>query len=469
MAGDPVGRGVFTRRRLLRDAGAAIGLSASAATAGCLFASSAGASRSFQSELVDTSSNLTPSFLTAYSCDPSALRDGVGSDDALPEIAAGLLSNVDQQITGASVDDLERLTGQYGQNGGHTGGDLQFVRPSASHLVATGDVDVDAVSAWLSGRDAVTDLGAADGYRRYGTGGSIPEAFVVDASTFAYGNRDGADVDASVIAGDAIRALENAGGPGSAADGGGDAGRSGLQSYAPELFAVVDAVEGDTVRFATQFDLVAERPDTGTPAYDDVAASVMAAGVGATVDADEGTADVERVLRYRRDETPTVDAVERAFETVASDGEDPLGEADWSVSRDGRTVSAAATVDVERLRATPTALRAAFPIAAFEEITRPIDPRALGREAAPRVAWEPSVFEDGRVRIVHGSGSDVEDLVVQYDADGATMEERWDGPVTSGDAFETERAPEPDSRFDLVWGPGTANETILLRFALPSA
>lgn len=463
---------MYTRRRLLRDGAAATGLSVSAATAGCLFSTDAGSARDFPAELVDTSRNITPSFLTAYTCDPPALRDGVGSDDVLPGIAVQLLSNVDNLTSDTSIDDLDRLTGQYGRSGGHSGSDLQFVRPSATHLVASGSIDVEAVSRWLSTQDGVSNLGSDRGYRRYGAGDDVPEAFVVDASALGYGTRDNVGVDSTAIATDAIDALEDA-----SSDGGSDDGAtagSGIESYAPDLLAVVEALEGDTVSFATQFDLVAERPDTGTPAYDDVAASVLAAGVGATVDAtgDGGTVDVERALRYRRGRAPSVESVEAALDRAADagstdDDQRPLATADWSVDRSGRTVVASATVDGRLVREHPGALRSAFPSATFEDVTEPIDPRTMGREPAPRVEWEPSLHDDGRVRIVHGGGSEVEDLVVHYDANGASIEEQWDGPVTSDDEFETEQAPDPDTLFDLVWAPGTADETILLRFELP--
>lgn len=431
-----------SRRRFLRDA---VGVAAASSLAGCSFANGSESTRSWLADVADTRATFGPSFLTAYTCDPVVLRDELGTEEPLPQLARNLLANVAANVDGTAVDDVDRLTGQFGQDGGHTGEDLQVVRPGGAHVLATGDVDVDSATTWLSGLEATDDLGEADGFHRYGTGGDVPEAFVVDDGHVGYGNRQGLEVESEPIADAAVEAV------------GDDAP---VRDLAPALAAVADEAAGDAFTIATQFDLVAERPDTGTAAFDAVASSLLAAGVSVDVDGSDCT--VERLLRYRRDEAPSVDAVEDAL-AEAAETDAPLADADWSVRRSDRTVVTSTTVQVQRVGNRPEALRSAFPIPALEGLSLPIDPRTLGRTAPPRVSWEPALDEEGRLRIVHGGGPAVEDLVVRYVADGEDVEAAWSGPVEADDAFTTERPPDGGTLVDLVWAPGTVDETILLR------
>lgn len=450
---------VYTRRRFLRSCGTAGSLAAASALAGCL-GSSDDEAHGFRDDLVDTSETVAPSFLTAYDCDPVTLRDGLGGIDALPSLATDLLANVDEHVTGTTAEDVDRLSGQYGQDGGHDGGDLQFVRPNASQVSMRGSIDADSVAAWLDGHQATTDLGEDRGFRRYGTGGDTPEAFVADGAAFAYGTRQGVASDATTIADATIDALA-----GDGSDNGNGPGAGGVSAYAPDLLAVADELGDDPFRLATQFDLVAERPDTGVDAYDAVAASVLSAGVGAAVDGTD--VRVERVLRYRRDRAPAVGTVEDALERAADEqAVRPLAGAGWNVRRSGRTVTTSTTVDASLVGQNPSALRTAFPIDAFGDVTETIDPRTLGRDAPPRADWRPAMTDDGAIEVVHAGGPAVEDLHVRYERDGETVEAPWEGPVDTDDRFVTDGAPDAGSLFDLVWASGTANETILLRVEL---
>lgn len=438
---------MYTRRRLLRECGCGIAAATGAAAAGCL-SDEAEPARSYLAEIADTRPDVVSTFTSTWTSDPAALHDAIGRFDPVPELGRRLLSNVEENVAGASVEDVDRLTGQYGQVGGVPDGDVQIVRPSAGHVLATGGIDVAAVTDWLRPIDATEYLGADSGFERFGTDGSQREAFVVGDSHLGYGFRQGVETESGAIADAAIDALDDA---------------APVRELAPELAAVADAAGGETITAATQFDLVAERPDTGTPEYDAIAGSLLAAGTSATIDGEE--AAVERLLQYRRDREPGVEAVETAFDRAASDDE-PLSNADWSVRREDRTIVAEATVPLSDVRAAPDALRTAFPIPALEDVTRPIDPGALGRDPPPRVNWRPSQTDDGEVTIAHGGGTAVSDLVVAYTADGDRREESWSGAVESGDEFTTAAPPDAGTFLDLVWAQETPNETILLRIQL---
>lgn len=439
---------MHTRRCLLRDS---VAVAAASATAGCLFANGSETDRDVLADVVDTRPTVVPSFLTAYSCDPVALRDEFGGDRALPDVGRNWLSNVVANAGDTALEDVDRLAGQHGRDGGHSGGDLQVVRPAARHVLAAGSVDRDGATAWLDGLDATENLGANRGFDRYGTGGDVPEAFVVDDGHLGYGNRSGVDVEPADVAADAV-------------DGTGE--DAPVRDVAPPLAAVADEASGDAFWIATQFHLVAERPATDASAYDDVAASLLGAGAGASVDGSDCT--VERLLYYRRDGAPSVDAVEAALSRAADDDR-PLADADWRVRREDRTIVTTASIPLADLGDDLTRLRTVFPIPALEDVATPIDPRTLGRDAPPRVRWDPALTEDGELRIVHAGGPDVENVVVRYVADGESVEEQWSGPVATDDEFVTGQPPDTGTLIDLVWEPGTANETILLRVERPSS
>ncbi|WP_248515353.1 hypothetical protein [Salinarchaeum laminariae] len=442
---------MLDRRSVLRRTGAALATASVASVAGCLFGDGGNDDGDsddggFLAVLPDPRPHVVPSFHVAFSYDPVVLRNELGADP-MPNLAGEFLAIVGE-MDGTAVADVDRLAGQTVQQVGHTG-DLSFASPHGTDLVIEGSIDADGAASWLASQDQLSDLGDEAGYRRFGNGGQIVEAFTVDDATLTFGNREVTDVDASGLVTAAIQALDD--------------GFDASDYPSPELQGVIQALPAGTARIATTFDLVAERPDSGTEAYDEAAGSLLAAGLGATIGAE--TTEVTRVLRYRENRAPSADAVQTATEAAVAAGH--VAEGDWTVSRSGRTVRIEGSVSTAALQDRPVLLRRAVPVPAYADLTAPIDPATLGRDAPPRTSWSATQRDDGTIVIVHEGGPEVDDLTVNYVVDGDQTAEEWVGPVSSGDQFVTAQAPDPDSTLDLVWANGTANETILLRAGIP--
>ena len=441
---------MLDRRTVLRRAGGALTTATLASAAGCTFLTesrSSSGSGSFLTPLPNPVPGVVPNFHCAYGYDPGALQDALGSADAMPGLAGQLVQVIDQ-LAGTSVADVDRLAGQTIRQVGHPGSDVGVVSANGTDLVAEGSIGVDGAVDWLATRERLENLGRSRGYRRFGNGGQVVEGFAVDADALTFGSREATDRSASDVTAAAIDGLQS--------------DSAAAAETTPELAATVDALPGGTATIATAFDLVAERPDTAIEAFDATASSLLAAGVSASLG--EETADVTRVLRYRRGRAPSVDSVRSAVDESVAIGH--LSDADWTVSASGRSVRIEGSVEIATLADAPERLRRGVPVPAYENLPAPVDPRTLGRDAPPRVAWELSVPEDGRVAVVHGGGPSVENLSVAYTLDGERVREPWEGPVESEDRFETGEVPDDGSVVDVVWAHGTVNETILVRAEL---
>lgn len=436
---------------MLRRGAGALGTAALAGAAGCLFDDGSGddgdSSSSFLATLHDPRPAVAPSFHAAYSYEPARLRDQIGVNP-MPDLAASFVAVIGS-MGGTAVADVDRLSGQTVRQYGHPGADIGVAIPNGTDLVAQGEIDVQGAAAWLSAQGGLNDLGEERGYQRFGNGGPVIEAFAVDDSAFTFGNREQTTLDASALANATIDGLES--------------GAIAEDYPSPELRAAVDALPAGAATIATEFDLVPERPDTGTDAFDAAAASLVAAGVGATIE--EGTVAVTRILRYRRGRRAAAADVQAAVDAAVEAGH--FADADWTVSASDRSVRIEGELSTSAVGNRPVALRRAVPVSGYADLAVPVDPRTLGRDAPPRAAWSASRLDDGRIAIVHARGPSVEDLTVAYTADGERVTEDWAGPVEPEDRFETSSAPDPGTFVDLVWARGTANETILLRIEIP--
>ncbi|GAB3684006.1 hypothetical protein GCM10028857_12420 [Salinarchaeum chitinilyticum] len=446
----------------MRRGAGALGAATLASAAGCSLPGAggdggdAGDDGGFLAQLADPQPHVSPSFHAAYSYDPVVLRNELGADP-MPALAGEFLAIVGE-MDGTAVADVDRLVGQNVRQVGHTG-NLSLASPKGNDLVIEGAIDVEGAASWLAAQDQLSDLGDARGYRRFGNGGQAVEAFTASDATLTFGNRQVTEIDATALANAAIDGLND----------GFDANQYPSPNLHATVRALTDATSSDesetTATLAAAFDLVAERPDTGTQAYDDTAASLLAAGIAANVGGE--TTTVTRVLRYRRGRPAAVDAVQSATEAAVADGH--FAEGEWTVSRSGRSVRIEGAVSTATLQDRPVLLRRAVPVPAYADLTSPIDPADLGREAPPRVSWSASLLDDGTVEIVHDGGPAVENVTVEYVVDGEETTEAWSGPVSSGDRFETDSTPDPGTVLDLVWAAGTANETILLRLGIPGS
>lgn len=434
-----------TRRSLLRDGAGAIAGAGLAAAAGCLDSEGGNGDGDWLATLPDPTPAVVPGFHSAFTFEPATLRDQLGADP-MPELAGQLVAIVGD-VRGSAVEDVERLSGQRVRRTGHPGSDVGLVTPTGSDLVAEGDFAPAPTTDWLVARD-YTPYGEHRGFRRVGTEGPPIEAFAVADDALLFGTRTATDHDANTVATDAVDEYEDDAAP--------------VRDVSPPLAAVLEELPEGTAEVATAFALIAERPDAGTAAADEVAASLLAAGVAATVDGQ--TTDLIRVLHYRRDRRASIDAVDTAFAEAVAAGRLETGE--WTVSAGTRSVRIERTVETAALADEPGLLRRAVPVEGYEDLTVPVDPRALGREAPPQVSLRPELLEDGRVAIEHAGGPELEALVVAYEADGERVTEPWSGPIAPEDRHETEQAPDPGSIVDVVWARGTVDETILLRSEL---
>ncbi|AGN00565.1 hypothetical protein L593_03070 [Salinarchaeum sp. Harcht-Bsk1] len=441
---------MLDRRSVLRRAGGALTTATLASSAGCFFtvgSSSSSASSTFLTPLPNPLPGVAPNFHCAYGYDPAAIQRTLGGTDAMPSLAGQFVTVVDQ-LRGTAVEDVDRLSGQTVRQVGHPGSDLGVVASDGTDLVAEGSIDVDGAVDWLATREQLENLGRSRGYRRFGNGGATVEGFAVDEDAMTFGNRRATSLSAADVTAAAIEGLQS------------DA--AAAAETTPTLAATVDELPSGSATIATAFDLVAERPDTGSEAYDGTASSLLAAGLSANV-GDETTA-ITRVLRYRRGRVASVDSVRAAVDEAVAAGY--LTDVEWTVSASGRSVRIEGSVSTATLADAPELLRRGVPVPAYDGLPTPVDPRELGRDAPPRVAWELSMLDDGRVAVVHGGGPDVEGITVAYTVDGERVREDWQGPVSSEDRFETSEAPDAGSVVDVVWARGTANETILIRAEL---
>jgi len=71
----------------------------------------------------------------------------------------------------------------------------------------------------------------------------------------------------------------------------------------------------------------------------------------------------------------------------------------------------------------------------------------------PRISWEFSLRDDGRVTLGHEGGEAAESLTVRYTVDGETVNEIWgpEGDITAGDTYTTEEAPDDGSVIQVIW------------------
>lgn len=441
---------MLDRRTVLRRAGGALTTATLASSAGCVFTTGSGSSSgsgSFLTPLPTPIPGVVPNFHCAYGYDPSAVQDALDGTDAMADYARRLLALVGQ-LEGTTAADLDRLSGQRIRQVGHPGSDVGVVSPNGVDLVAEGSIDVDGVADWIAAHDGLQALGRARDYRRFGASGQVVQGYAASDDALTYGSRTATDRSPTDVTAAAIDGLES--------------DSTAATETTPELVATVDALPSGTATIATGFDLVAERPATAHEAFDATASSLLAAGVSANLG--EETADLTRVLRYRRGRVPSVDSVRSAVDESVAVGH--LSDADWTVSASGRSVRIEGSVEIAALADAPERLRRGVPVPAYENLPTPIDPRTLGRDAPPRVAWNLSVLDDGRVAIVHGGGASVEQLSVAYTLDGERVRESWEGPVESEDRFETSEVPDGGTVVDLVWAQGTVNETILVRAEL---
>jgi len=444
-------RSTFDRRTFLGRTGGA--LAGALAVAGCLSldggdGGGGGSNRTdFLADLPDSRPAVVPSFHAAYDYEPTDVVEALGGDGAMPDLATNLL-DILADVSGVDPTGVRRLRGQHVRQVGHSGADVELAAPVGSDLVATGEFDAEAVAGWLEGNENLESLGSDRGYRRFGNAGGTVEAFTAGDGAVTYGNRRGTEADAATIGTAAIDGLTGDTIP--------------AEATSPELFGLATSLPSGAARIGSAFDLVAERPDTGTDAVDATASSLVAAGLSASIEGE--TVAITRLLRYRRGRVAAPEDVADAVDRAVDRGEFLAG--DWSVSASDRTVRIEGAVDAAALGDDAALLRRAVPAPGYADLTQPIDPRDLGRAAPPRVRWAPSRLEGGRFRIRHAGGPSVSDVAVAYTVDGERRRERWQGPVEPEDEHAIEAVPDGGTYLDVVWRPDTVDETILLRIGV---
>lgn len=397
--------------------------------------------------LADPSSQVPPRYFAGYRYDIADLREYTDPIETLPSIsgrvsAGALAETIEGSIDGLSLAEFDTFTGSTYRSSGIVG-EIGFPAPSGEAIHATGSFDADPIVSFFEGSDTFESLGSADGYERY-----LNERENVDRYT-AFGVDDGvfvviarSDVDADPEAALTLefdqREREDA----------------PIVRSAPAFANAIQDLEGESIRAGAKYALVALGADTGTAAFDDVVYGLTGAGVGATLG--EETA-LQRSVGYLTEEMGAESTVSAAYQASESDG---VPAEAWSFSKSDSTIFSETTV-----AEVPSAsiLQVGLPIPAYGSVFQQINPADLGRDAPPRVFFQPEL-NDGTLVISHVGGEAVENLRVRYVHDGEVREEDWSGPVTQGDQFTSEATIDSETQSWIVWEPETVNAAVLSRF-----
>lgn len=443
-----------SRRTFLTLTGAAA--VAATGTAGCLDQITEPGPTYLQ-DLADPSETVHPNFHATYHGTLANIANHFEPEtvaNIIPVLGGEYLHLVEETIAGWDLSDLDMIRGQTMRQEG-VEGEVTSPAPEGDTVVSHGTHDVDDATVWLTeaGLERLSDYNE---YRLFGPDEeevTQMEGFAVSEPTFVFANRAVTTANPESVLQRSVDTISTDAEP--------------VRDVSPLQGEIVDELTYNDFMAAAAFELVAERPDTGQAEYDGVIASLRGAGVSLSVG--EQTTTHERVLRYRRGDSPDVSAIESALE-LAQEGNGPVPELadEWTVSVDDPFVIIESEFESGSLRETPEAVHAPLPVPGYESMFVPINPLDLGREPIPRVLIDASLEDDGRITVMHADGVSVEELTVSYTHEGERLDEHWEGPLEPTDSYTTEQPVDPGTQLRVRWAVGTENETVLAAIDIPA-
>ena len=397
--------------------------------------------------LADPSSQIQPKFITGYDYAIADLSDTVDPLEVLPDVQGSvstrsIAETFETGFEGLSLSDVSRIVGSSYRAAGVLGG-LDIQVPTGEGIHVTGSFDAPPIVDFFEAAEGYESIGEGSGFERFvRERGEIEEfrAFAVTEGRFVAVRRSDSAVDPADTLDLEFEQLEESTAP--------------IKRSAPALGTVVESLDDGPIRVGAGYALIPLGANTGTAAFDGAIRGVVGSGVSATPGEET---ELHRAVTYLAEEMASPDALADAFE--AAEGE-AVGTSAWDFSRDGRTVTARATVE-----STPSVdtFRRALPVPGYGDLFVPINPADIGREAPPQLFFQPSL-DDGILSIELVGGSTEEDLQVRYVHDGTVERERWAGPVQQGEQFQSANSLDSDTWIWVTWRPDTEDAAVLTRF-----
>jgi len=405
----------------------------------------------FLLSVADPSSQIPPKYFAGYQYKISELLEDRNPTEIAPEVqgsvsARAIIETFDLQFEGVGLADLDRIVGStYRSQGIAAGLDIQL--PSGEGIHVTGSFGADPVAEFFETNDLFEPIGEASGFERFvRQREQIDEfrAFAVADDQFVATRRTNVPVEPSEALALEFEQIERESAP--------------IVRSAPAFADAVATLDDGPIRAGVGYALLPLGSDTGTAAFDDVIRGIDGTGVSATPGEET---ELQRSISYLDEGMGAESTIRDAFEASETD---EIPAADWSFSKTGATISARTTHD----GTLPVAMfRTALPVPGYKDLFTPISPSDLGREAPPRIFFQPTI-EDGTLELEHAGGTTGTDLQVRYVHDGEIQHEPWDGEISEGDTFTSEQTVDGGTQSWVTWRPDTVDAAVLVRFETPA-
>ncbi|WP_128225573.1 hypothetical protein [Halobacteriaceae bacterium SHR40] len=430
--------------------------------AGCLGSGNSGEEQSepgasvdtedeFLRSVADPSSQIPPKYFAGYQYRISDLLEHADPIEILPDVqgsvsARAIIETFNSQFEGIVLADLDRIVGSTYRSQGIAAG-LDIEVPSGEGIHVTGTFDAAPIADFFNTNDLFESVGEASGFEQFiRQREQIDEfrAFAVADDQFVATRRTNVSVEPAEALALEFEQIERESAP--------------IVQSAPAFADVVATLDDGPIRVGVGYALLPLGSDTGTAAFDDVIRGVDGTGVSATPGEET---ELQRSISYLDEGMGSESTIRDAFEASETD---EIPATDWSFSKTGATISARTTQD----GTLPVAIfRTALQVPGYNDLFTPISPSDLGREAPPRIFFQPMI-EDGILEIKHAGGSTGTDLQVRYVHDGEVQHEFWDGEVSEGETFTSEQTVDGGTQSWVTWRPDTVDAAVLVRFETPS-
>jgi len=413
-----------------------------------------------------------PSVAAVSDTDLAAIRESTGPLAEREDQVGRVLRRFGGAVDAVSIEDVDRVAGIVATD---VESEAQFLA-----AVVEGSYDVDALTELLEtdqlglearDRGSFTwfDVGTAAGGADYGGvgyggaggggaggggagGGEVDDGAGTGSAVLALSERrvlfagvDSVGVDASELAGHVIDATTDDASP-----------IDGLDDSLSSAFGAVSE-HPDAAAAAVEPSVLGRGTGSGTE-VPEALAGLSALGAGTTHRSDG--VSLEAVLRFRSGDEADAGAVDSLVQSeVVERQDDPLIDAIEVEPGDGPVVRASADVDGDAYENSEMAELLVLPLPTIAGtfvfgFGSSSGGSAAGPQRLPQVVLEFEVLDDGRVRISHAGGDQIQrPLSIEYASDGEAAGQVWmhDEPIQAGDSYETEDPVDPGTELVVVW------------------